>query len=155
MPNDQNQHYFVSSHRHQSGNPCNPRIPLQCANFLAANGTEIWPKAVSRLEFSDQFSPSQSDKTMQTTLRNLAVLVTCLWVTSVVSAEPPDFSTVVGNVDKFEKETLTISTGDRAKKTLELKVTGLLISIHRHDRNSPAAPIRHQKLQVPVSGRIF
>lgn len=61
---------------------------------------------------------------MQTTFRNLAVLVTCLLLTSVACAEPPDFSTVVGTVVKFEKETLTISTGDKAKNTVELKVTG-------------------------------
>ena len=61
---------------------------------------------------------------MQTTLRSLTVLATCLLMTFVACAEPPDFVTAVGTVGKFEKDTLTISTGDKPKKTLEFKVTG-------------------------------
>lgn len=62
---------------------------------------------------------------MPTTLRSLTVLAMCLVVTAVaLAAESPDFSTAIGTVGKFEKDTLTISTGDKPKKLIELKVTG-------------------------------
>src|SRR5262249_23507879 len=64
------------------------------------------------------------EQTMQTTLHPLLVLVTCLLLTSMAHADPPDFSSAVGTVGKFEKEGLTINAGDKSKKTLELKVTG-------------------------------
>ena len=62
---------------------------------------------------------------MRTNLRPLiVVLVIFLLGTTLVHAESPDFSTAVGTVEKFEKEMLTITTGDKPKKTVELKVTG-------------------------------
>lgn len=39
-------------------------------------------------------------------------------------AEGPDFLTVIGTVEKLEKETLIISTHDKPKKSVELKITG-------------------------------
>ena len=48
---------------------------------------------------------------MQSTLRPvIVVLMVFLMGTTLTHAESPDFSTVVGTVDKFEKETLTIIT---------------------------------------------
>lgn len=62
---------------------------------------------------------------MQTTLRSLAVLVSCVLVTAVsFAADPLDFSTAVGTVSKFEKDTLTVSTADKNKKTISFKITG-------------------------------
>ena len=62
---------------------------------------------------------------MQSTLRPvIVVLMVFLMGTTLTHAESPDFSTVVGTVDKFEKETLTIITGDKLKKSVQLNVTG-------------------------------
>lgn len=62
---------------------------------------------------------------MQSTLRSLiVVLMVFLMGTTLTHAESSDFSTVVGTVDKFEKETLTIITGDKLKKSVQLNVTG-------------------------------
>ena len=62
---------------------------------------------------------------MQSTLRPLVVvLMVFLMGTTLTHAESPDFSTAVGTVDKFEKETLTIITGDKLKKSVQLNVTG-------------------------------
>lgn len=61
---------------------------------------------------------------MLTKLLPCIVLTACLAAPSFAFAEAPDFLTIIGTVDKFEKETLTISTGDKTRKTVELKVTG-------------------------------
>ena len=39
-------------------------------------------------------------------------------------ADGPDFSTVIGSVEKFEQDTLKIKLADKVRKTIELKVTG-------------------------------
>ena len=62
---------------------------------------------------------------MPSTLRPLiVVLMVFLMGRTLTHAESSDFSTVVGTVDKFEKETLTIMTGDKPKKSVQLNVTG-------------------------------
>lgn len=60
---------------------------------------------------------------MQATRQPLVVMLV-IFLLGTAHAESPDFSTVVGTVDKFEKETLTITTGDKPKKSVQLKVTG-------------------------------
>jgi predicted SnoaL-like aldol condensation-catalyzing enzyme len=67
---------------------------------------------------------------MPTTIRfPLVVLIALLTLASLARAESPDFITLVGHVDKFEKDTLTVTVGDKTKKdksakTVELSVTG-------------------------------
>lgn len=62
---------------------------------------------------------------MRTTHRLLTVMyVVFLVSTAVVHAASPDFSTAVGTVTKIEKETLTITTGEKPTKTVVLKLTG-------------------------------
>ena len=62
---------------------------------------------------------------MPSTLRPLiVVLMVFLMGTTLTHAESSDFSTVVGTVDKCEKETLTIITGDKLNKSVQLNVTG-------------------------------
>ena len=43
---------------------------------------------------------------------------------STVGAEPPDFVAVVGTVEKCDKELVTITLADKAKKAVDLKITG-------------------------------
>jgi len=52
------------------------------------------------------------------------VLVILLLGASLAQAQSADFLTVVGHVEKFEKDTLKVTLGDKVKKTLELTVTG-------------------------------
>jgi hypothetical protein len=54
----------------------------------------------------------------------LLLVLAPLFVSYEARAEGPEFATAIGAVDKFEKETLTISVGEKIKKTLDLKVTG-------------------------------
>ena len=62
---------------------------------------------------------------MQTNRYALTVVLSLfLFGPSLAYADSPDFLTVVGKVEKFEKDTLKVSMGDKSKKTLELKVTG-------------------------------
>lgn len=56
-------------------------------------------------------------------LLGLAVIVSLLNV-QAARAEGPDFLTVIGTVEKLEKETLIITTHDKPKKSVELKITG-------------------------------
>ena len=52
------------------------------------------------------------------------VILFFLALNSASFAESLDFSTATGTVEKFEKESLTVTLGDKSKKTIELKVTG-------------------------------
>lgn len=62
---------------------------------------------------------------MPVTLRPLVLAVFVFGLgSSFAYADSSDFSTIVGTVEKFEKETLIVHTGDKSKKTVELKVTG-------------------------------
>lgn len=61
---------------------------------------------------------------MQSTLRTVVALASCLLVSTFAFAEEPDFVTAIGTVGKFEKDTLTISTVDKNKKTISFKITG-------------------------------
>ena len=60
---------------------------------------------------------------MRNTLRPM-IVVLALFLLGTARAESSDFLTAVGTVEKFEKDTLTISTGDKPKKTVTLNVTG-------------------------------
>ena len=63
---------------------------------------------------------------MQAQIRSVVFLASVFALSAYVAnaAESPDFLTTVGIVDKVEKETLFVTTGDKAKKTVELKITG-------------------------------
>lgn len=56
-------------------------------------------------------------------LRSL-LAVTVLLLGSLAYAESPDFATALGTVEKFEKDSVTITLSDKAKKTVDLKITG-------------------------------
>jgi hypothetical protein len=43
---------------------------------------------------------------------------------SLAQAEMPIFSTIIGSVEKFDKDTLTVTMNEKSKKTVELKVAG-------------------------------
>ena len=43
---------------------------------------------------------------------------------SLARAEPSDFVTAVGTVDKFDKESVTITLTDKSKKSFDLRITG-------------------------------
>jgi hypothetical protein len=60
---------------------------------------------------------------MNTCLRPLLVLAVCLTATFAY-AESPALSTATGTVEKVEKETLAVHTGEKPGKTLRLKITG-------------------------------
>lgn len=66
--------------------------------------------------------------------------------TSFAQADSTDFLTVVGRVEKYQKDTLTVSMGDKSTKTVELKVTGtskfhLLAPQVRSEKNRPYSTI--------------
>lgn len=54
----------------------------------------------------------------------LTIVALMLLVPGTARADSTEFQTVVGTVEKFEKETLTVTAGEKPKKTVELKVTG-------------------------------
>ena len=54
---------------------------------------------------------------MRNTLRPM-IVVLALFLLGTARVESSDFLTAVGSVEKFEKDTLTISTGDKPKKTV-------------------------------------
>ena len=60
---------------------------------------------------------------MSLQLRSLLV-VTILVLGSFAHAELPDFATAVGTVEKFDKDSVTITLADKAKKSVDLKITG-------------------------------
>lgn len=43
---------------------------------------------------------------------------------SIAFADSPAFETAVGSVEKFDKESVTITLADKPKKIVELKITG-------------------------------
>ena len=53
-----------------------------------------------------------------------AVLVIGLLAPHAARGDGPDFSTLIGSVEKIDQDTLKVKPADKAKKTLELKVTG-------------------------------
>ena len=60
---------------------------------------------------------------MSQTLYSL-VAVTFLLLGSLAHADSPDIDTAVGTVEKFDKESVTITLADKPKKSIELKITG-------------------------------
>ena len=52
------------------------------------------------------------------------ITVTVLLVGSLAHADSPDFDTATGTVEKFDKESVTITLAAKAKKSIELKITG-------------------------------
>lgn len=56
-------------------------------------------------------------------LRSL-IVVTLLVLGSLAHAQSPDFATAVGTVEKFDKDSVTITLADKAKKSLDFKITG-------------------------------
>ena len=60
---------------------------------------------------------------MHLQLRSL-IAVTILVLGSLAHAESPDFATAVGTVEKFDKDSVTITLADKAKKSFDLKITG-------------------------------
>ena len=60
---------------------------------------------------------------MSLQLRSL-IVVTILVLGSFAHAELPNFATAVGTVEKFDKDSVTITLADKAKKSVDLKITG-------------------------------
>ena len=52
------------------------------------------------------------------------IAITVLLVGSLAHADLPDVDTATGIVEKFDKETVTITLANKAKKSIELKITG-------------------------------
>ena len=52
------------------------------------------------------------------------IAITVLLVGSLAHADLPDVDTATGSVEKFDKETVTITLANKAKKSIELKITG-------------------------------
>ena len=52
------------------------------------------------------------------------IAVTFLLLGSLAHADSTDFETAVGTVEKFDKESVTITLADKPKKSIELKITG-------------------------------
>ena len=52
------------------------------------------------------------------------IAVTFLLLGSLAHADSTDFDTAVGTVEKFDKESVTITLADKPKKSIELKITG-------------------------------
>ena len=60
---------------------------------------------------------------MHPQLRSL-IVVTILVLSSIAHAESPNFATAIGTVEKFDKDSVTITLADKAKKSVDLKITG-------------------------------
>ena len=52
------------------------------------------------------------------------IAVTIILFGSHAHADSTDFDTAVGTVEKFDKESVTITLADKPKKSIELKITG-------------------------------
>ena len=50
--------------------------------------------------------------------------VTLLVLGSLAQADSSDLDTALGTVEKFDKESVTITLSDKPKKSIELKITG-------------------------------